>query len=267
MLRFKVIFVAFCFLAAVPCYGIDVTRDTQSENVLHLSGTIIPGDLNKIIAEVTPPATFPTHFELDSPGGDILEAMAIGRFIRKTATGTIVRKDCESACVFILIAGVRQNATEESAIGLHRPYFYPKEFAGLSFQDAEEKYKVLQAETRRYLEEMEMATSAIEKMFSIPSDDVYFLTPQEKARLFVGPSAYAEWIRAKCSPPTVSEWELFKARGFSIIDQFGDHPPTDPAYTAFISKFDQSHKCERDLVGEVRQGTLRKYGKMQYRGN
>lgn len=262
MLRFQVILFAFCFFAAIPCYGIDVTRDSQSENILHLSGTIIPGDLNKIIAEVSPPATFPNYFELDSPGGDILEAMAIGRFIRETATGTVVRKDCESACVLILIAGVRQNVTEKSAVGLHRPYFNPKEFAGLSYQDAEDKYKVLQAETRRYLEEMEMATSAIEKMFSIPSDDVYFLKPQEKARLFVGPSAYAEWIRAKCSPPTVSEWELFEARGFNVFDQFDVHPPTDPAYTAFISKFDQAQKCEKDSVEEVRQGVLRKYSKM-----
>ena len=69
-----------------------------------------------------------------------------------------------------------------------------------------------------------MPTATIEKMFSISSDDVYYLTPQEMARVIVAPSAYSEWIRAECSP-TAQESELFKARGFNYFDQF-DTPPT-----------------------------------------
>jgi ATP-dependent protease ClpP protease subunit len=252
-------FVAFGFLVAAPCYGIDVARSTRNEHTLILTGPIVPGDFKKVIAAVMPPEKFPKYFTLDSPGGDIVESMKIGRFVRETATGTLVTKSCASACVFILIAGVTQTALDGAAVGLHRPIYDSKEFAGLSLPDAEKKYKLLQAATRRYLEEMEMPTAAIEKMFSISSDDIYYLSRQEISRLLVGPSAYSEWIRAKCSPPTASEWKMFKARGFNIFDRYDDHPPTNPTFVAFISKYDQSEKCENDLIIEVRQKALRKY--------
>lgn len=254
-------FLILGLMFAKPSHGLDVTRDRKNEYTLFLSGTIVPGDLKKIVAAVTPPADFPKYFTLDSPGGDILEAMAMGRFIRETASGTFVAGSCLSACVFLLVAGVSQSALDGAAVGLHRPYFDPKEFAGLSLPDAEKKYKVLHAITRRYLEEMGMPTAAIEKMFSISSDDVYYLTPQDKARVLVGPSAYSEWVRAKCSPPTASEWELFTARGFNIFHRYDDRPPTDPAYWAFLSKLDQAEKCESDLVKDVRQEALSKFTK------
>lgn len=258
MTRFLSSITVLLLIVAGPSHALDIVKD---EHTLRLTGTITKGDLRKILDAVTPPTAFPKYFTLDSPGGDILEAITIGRFIREAATGTFVPKSCMSACVFLLVAGVSQSALDDAAIGLHRPYFDPKEFAGLSLPDAEKKYKLLQAATRRYLEDMEMPTAAIEKMFSISSDDMYYLTPQEKARLLSGPSAYPEWIRAKCSPPTASEWELFKARGFNIFARFDNRPPSDPRFWAFISKVDQAEKCERNLLKDVRQAALIKFGK------
>lgn len=256
----KLLLFLVCFLAAELSHGMDVTRDEKrNEHTLFLSGTITGGDLGKIVAAVAQPAVFPKYFTLESPGGDIAEAMAIGRFIRDTASGTLVVRHCASACVLILIAGVSRTALEGSGVGLHRPYYEPKEFADLSLPDAEKKYKALREATRRYLEGMEMPTATIEKMFSISSDDVYYLTPFEKERVLVAPSAYSEWIRAKCTPPTAQEKELFKARGFNVFDQFDKRPPTDPAFWAFVSKEDRAEQCESTLVSEVRKATLTKY--------
>lgn len=256
----KLLLFLVCFLAAELGHGMDVTRDEKrNEYTLYLSGTITAGDLRKIVAAVAPPAVFPKYFTLESPGGDMVEAMAIGRFIRETASGTLVLKHCASACVLALIAGISRSALEGSGVGLHRPYYESKEFAGLSLPDAEKKYKALREATRRYLEEMEMPTETIEKMFSISSDDVYYLTPLEKERVLVPPSAYSEWIRAKCSPPTAQEQELFKARGFNIFAQFDKRPPTDPAFWAFVSKMDNAERCESALVRDVRKAVLAKY--------
>ena len=94
---------------------------------------------------------------------------------------------------------------------------------------------------------------------AISSDDIYYLAPQYKARVLVKPSAYSEWVRAKCSPPTVSEWVLFKARGFNFLCPVRSPSPTNPAYWAFISKLDQAEKCETDLVREVRNKALGKF--------
>jgi ATP-dependent protease ClpP protease subunit len=260
VLRRTFILVLITLIAFTFGYGMDVTRDEKkNEYTTFLTGQIVPGDLAKIVASVSDSGSFPKYFTLDSPGGDLLEAMKIGHFIRETATGTFVAKKCSSACVFVLVAGTSRTALDSAAVGLHRPYFEAKEFAGLSLPEAEEKHRLLRDVARRYLEEMEMTTAAVEKMFSIASDDVYYLTPQEKARLLVPPSAYSEWIRAKCSPPTSQDRQLFKARGFNVFQRYDKSPPTDPAFWAYISKMDRADKCEEALVKQVRAAAMLKY--------
>ncbi|TKB08402.1 hypothetical protein [Desulforhopalus sp. IMCC35007] len=245
--------------AVSPCFGLEVTEVKDNEHTLLLSGQIEPGDLNKIVKAVSPPNSFPKYFTLDSSGGDVLEAMKIGHFIRETASGTCVNKTCASACVFILVGGVSKTAWPSSDIGLHRPYFKPEHYASLSLNEAEGGYAKVRNATRKYLVDMEVPTAYIEKMFSISSDDVYFLSETEKESLLVSPSAYSEWVRAKCDPPTAKEWELFKLKGFNIFDQFDNPPPSNPVYVAFISKYNRSSACEESLVADVREPVLKKY--------
>lgn len=260
MLGRKIILLLATLTTSAPGHGLDVTRDEKKNAyTTFLTGPIVSGDLAKIVASVSAPGRFPKYFTLDSPGGDLLEAMKIGQFIRETATGTFVAKECSSACVFLLVSGTSRNALDGAAIGIHRPYFEAKEFAGLSLPEAEARHRQLRSAARRYLENMEMTTAAVEKMFSIGSDDVYYLTPPEKARLLVPPSAYSEWIRAKCSPPTAQDTQLFKVRGFNTFARFDEKPPTDPAFWAYISKIDRAEKCEEELVKQVRDAALPKY--------
>ena len=217
--------------------------------------------LNKIVEAVSPPNSFPKYFILDSAGGDVMEAMKIGNFIRETVSGTLVTKTCVSACVFILVAGVSKTALPSSAIGLHRPYFKPETYSSLSLNEAEDGYAKVRNATSKYLIDMEVPKAYIEKMFSIASDEVYFLSDAEKNRLLVSPSAYSEWVRAKCGPPTAKEWELFKLKGYNVFAQFDDSPPSDPDYVVFISKYNQSNACEKSLVDDVRAQALKKYTK------
>ena len=261
MPQVKILLLALCLLLpAAVCRGMEVRSDpSRNEYTMYLTGQIVPGDLAKIVAAVAGPAGFPKYFTLESPGGDVAEAMAIGRFIRDTASGTVVARQCASACVLVLMAGVSRQASDTASVGLHRPYYHPRQFAGLSLPDAEAKHKALRIATRRYLEDMEMPTAFIEKMFSISSDDVYYLSPQEKARLLVPPSAYTEWIRAKCSPPTAQELQLFAASGFNYFDRYNNSPPTNPAFWAYINKMDKAEACETDVVRSLRKEALRKY--------
>lgn len=75
---------------------------------------------------------------LDSPGGDLIAAMEIGKTLRRSHAWTIVSnyKECSSACVFILASGVQRNAFEGAKLGLHRPRFDQKLFARLSVSEA-----------------------------------------------------------------------------------------------------------------------------------
>ena len=246
-------------MANSPCFSLEISESNENEYTLVLSGEIVPGDLTRIVKAVSSPKKFPKYFTLDSNGGDIIEAMKIGHFIRETASGTLINKTCSSACVFIFVAGVSQTALPSSAIGLHRPYFKPETYSRLSLEEAEDGYAKVRNTTKKYLMDMEVPTALIEKMFSIASDDVYFLSETEKDRLFTSPSAYSEWVRAKCDPPTAREWELFKLKGFNVFEQFDDPPQSDQEYVAFISKYNRSKACEESLIANVRKQALKKY--------
>jgi hypothetical protein len=72
--------------------------------------------------------------ELNSPGGDVSEAMQIGRLLRQRFMYTFVLADheCASACVLILMAGVGRMPMPSSRVGLHRSTFDPAYFASLT---------------------------------------------------------------------------------------------------------------------------------------
>jgi hypothetical protein len=89
--------------------------------------------------------------KLDSQGGDIIEALAIGREIRRRFMVTGVpnaNMECDSACVFALMAGV--NRIGGGKIGLHRPAFDPAFFADLSPTAARSRYNTLVEQLRQY---------------------------------------------------------------------------------------------------------------------
>lgn len=61
-------------------------------------------------------------FAINSPGGDIAAAMAIGRMFREERAWLHVNGVCISACVLIL-AGAVDRSTNFGRVGIHRPYF------------------------------------------------------------------------------------------------------------------------------------------------
>lgn len=87
-----------------------------------------------------------------------MEAMKIGYFIRETASGTLVTENCESACVFVLVAGASQTALPSSTIGLHRLYFKAEIYSSLSLNEAEDGYAKVRNDPRKYLMDMEVAS-------------------------------------------------------------------------------------------------------------
>jgi hypothetical protein len=90
--------------------------------------------------------------KLNSPGGDVVEAMRIGRLIRERFmfTGIMPERECASACVFILMAGVFRLAGPTAHVGIHRPKFDPVYFAGLTPDQARATYDSMVRDLRKY---------------------------------------------------------------------------------------------------------------------
>ena len=96
----------------------------NNDIVIVMSGPIREGDLNKLHAFIRN-NTKNVHglfgFALNSPGGDILEAEAITKFIKKLGVLTIVSDGdlCASACFLLFAAGKGKLVHPRAKIAVH----------------------------------------------------------------------------------------------------------------------------------------------------
>ena len=149
----------------------------------------------------TSPNAVPFIFvRLDSPGGNIIEALAIGREIRRRFMFTAVGQnmECNSACVFVLMAGVHRRVGGK--VGLHRPAFDPASFADLSPTAARGRYNALVEQLRQYyVDEMGGSPEAFQIIMSTPSGSIRYLSLTEMSALgIIGEDpAWAEYNEAQ----------------------------------------------------------------------
>jgi hypothetical protein len=124
--------------------------------------------------------------KLDSSGGDVIEALKIGRLIRRNFMWTEVTPNsrCASACVFILQAGVARFADDQSQIIVHRPTFDAASFSGLDDEAARNAYNNMVSNLRIYfIDEMGGSEEAFRLIMATPSSAPRMLTDEEISRL------------------------------------------------------------------------------------
>ncbi len=107
---------------------------------------------------------------INSAGGDLDEAMAIGRWIRQQRLGVAARGDCASACIWILASGLIRNIWTHTKLRVHRPYLTVNE------QKASERLRALLRQSKAYFEEMGVPSELSERMFSTPPDEATSLS-------------------------------------------------------------------------------------------
>lgn len=137
---------------------------------------------------------------LNSPGGSVVQAIEIGRALRKANLLTAVfgNAECSSSCVLILAAGVDRIA-DYGRVGIHRPRFDELYFAALSPEAARTKYEEMSSAVRQYLTQMGMADMLYLDMLKISSDDVKYLSAVQMHEygLIGRDPAWAEYNRAQ----------------------------------------------------------------------
>lgn len=115
---------------------------------------------------------------IQSTGGDLNAAIAIGRDLRKRAGIVISNGPCHSACVFAAMGGVERSL---AGIGLHRPYFANSE--ANVFADADARYKKMTRLITDYLFEMNISEDLLRLMFSVPPGEMRLLPLQDARRI------------------------------------------------------------------------------------
>lgn len=134
-----------------------------------ISGQIFPGDAAKFEQLVRPINS--AFIILSSPGGEVLESLAIGRLIRSKQFITAVPNDtlCVSACALIWLAGATRFGEPRSTIGFHAAYVYRN--------GRQEEIGVGNALIGAYMNELGFSDQAVAFVTSAPPEGIELLTP------------------------------------------------------------------------------------------
>lgn len=171
---------------------------------ISFTGRIERGDADKIRTIVERLKALTRHsgglsaqVRLSSIGGDVGEAIRIGRIIRGNALTTMVSDaTCVSACVLVLASGV-DRLVLNGRIGIHSPYAEALA-GGESYEKLRQRRDVRNEAIRNYLQEMDIPEALLAAMNRIPSDQVRWLDHRELRDLqLVGEdAAWREWQAA-----------------------------------------------------------------------
>jgi hypothetical protein len=170
-----------CLLSAAPIQhagaaarqvAIEPSDATGSRFKIVISGRISVAtlfDFSRALADPRIARTRAPFVELDSPGGSISAAIAIGGFVRAGGLRTAVarRRTCDSACVLILVAGIEWSAGVGS-VRIHRPRYEPDQAGQDAHARARQAYKDVLAHMRDYLERMGPGDRLLDAMLAVP---------------------------------------------------------------------------------------------------
>lgn len=155
--------------------------------LLQLTGTIDIGAFDRFLAEIDARGEYVTTVALDSPGGSVSDAIAIGSVIRARGLSTSVADGalCASSCPLILAAGVERRAAPQAAIGVHQIYATtPSDALTAVLRDAVAATSEAQSTTAlitRYLTDMGIDPALWLHALETPPQSLYYLTLDELA--------------------------------------------------------------------------------------
>ena len=169
---------------------------------LLLSGEIRRGDtqrLRQFLAENGEEYLRHPQVVLDSPGGNLDEALQLAQVLREVLADTIVIHParCASACFFLYVASPIRFA-EGAVIAIHRPFFAAETTRRLSAATADAAQNASYARAKRWLQDQLVPQVLIDKMFSLPSTQAYWLTRRDTMTLGNRAAWYEEWLLARC---------------------------------------------------------------------
>lgn len=167
------VLVALGFASTPPAVAdVQVRHRDDYQSLVDISGEITNQDVRAFNNIVRQLKNRTLAIRLNSPGGDVLAAMQIGRTIRKLDGKTVVPigSKCYSSCALIFISGVTRGNYGE--LGLHRPFLAS---APLNRQAIEDQYPEILVQIKRFVSEMGITDDFYQQMVnSEPSEMVIY---------------------------------------------------------------------------------------------
>jgi len=132
-------------------------------------------EINRVVQRLRTKAI--PFFYLNSKGGDVEAAIAIGRSLRRIRATTLMwdQSECLSSCVFVLAGAVRR--VLGGRIGIHRPFSSSTEKR--EYQSVQLEQRRLAKLAREYLEEVNVSPALWDAMMRVPPERIRVLARPE----------------------------------------------------------------------------------------
>jgi hypothetical protein len=147
---------------------------------LMATGTITPGISQSFAAEIGKRGDYIKTVVLNSPGGSVADALAMGRLIRERQFATDVEagKYCGSSCPLVFAGGVERRAGDTAVIGVHQIAAInpaanspPREEMSIA--------QNISARCQRYLGDMGVSLQVWVHAMETPHDKLFVFKPDE----------------------------------------------------------------------------------------
>ena len=225
----KILLISTFFMVSLNSFAMDFYfRERQNENsypIVNLTGIIANGDTQRLASMLMQHPDIGS-INLDSDGGDVLEAIRMGELIRAYRIHTTIqaRSICASACFFLWFNGATRMVVKnwmgyegEGKVGLHRPYFSNTD----NTDESLENQRAIILYSRTYLEERLVPRRLIDIMMSKSSAQIYWINDEDLDELSQIRIELDELYLNKCGPYVVptgaaQDIERFNARGVCV---------------------------------------------------
>jgi hypothetical protein len=147
---------------------------------LMATGTITPGISKAFATEIDKRGDYIKTVVLNSPGGSIADAMAMGRLIREKKLSTEVEagKYCASSCPLVFAGGIERRAGDKAVIGVHQVAAIASAANGPP-RDEMSMAQDVSARCQRYLAEMGINLQVWVHAMETPHDKLFVFKPDE----------------------------------------------------------------------------------------
>lgn len=172
-----------------------MTLELLAGGRLEAVGTITPGTADRLAEELSRRGDYVETVVLDSPGGSVQDALAMGRMIRGRELDTAVEGGglCASSCPLVLAGGVARHAAGDAAVGVHQ--ITTVRTAGVVLPGTEPdlvRAQRVSAEVQRHLVEMGVDAAVWFHAMETPPREMYYFTSEELAALKLAAPAAAD---------------------------------------------------------------------------
>jgi hypothetical protein len=166
-----------------------MTFELVGSGRLIASGTITPGIFDTFAAEVAKRGDYIKTVVLNSPGGSVADALAMGRLIRERNFATEIEpgKYCASSCPLVFAGGVERRVGDKAIIGVHQVAALGSA-AGLP-RDEMNVAQNISARCQRYLGDMGVSLQVWVHAMETPHDKLFVFTPDELKSLNLATTA------------------------------------------------------------------------------